>query len=62
LRLDYLELKVVVEDGSMQSGEFLVLSLLELFIRAQRKVVFVASANSYAHYSATIKKLVKPLD
>jgi hypothetical protein len=38
-----------------------VLSLLELFIRANRKVVFVASANSYAHYSATLKKLVKSI-
>ena len=53
-----LDLKIIIEDSSLHPGEFMVLSLLELFIRAQRKIVFVASANSFDHYSATMKKLV----
>ena len=50
--------RILVEDSNTCGGEFVVYSLLEQFLRKNYKVVFVAAANSFPHYSTVLKKLV----
>ena len=42
--------ELLIEESNTCGGEFVIYSLLELFLRNQTKVIFVASANSYQHY------------
>ena len=49
--------RILVEDSNTCGGEFVIYSLLELFLRHQTKVVFIAASNSYPHYLAVMKKL-----
>lgn len=55
---DKLDSTVLVEEGNYSQGDFVIYSLLELYLRCSEKVVFVASQQSFAHYSAVMKKLV----
>jgi Elongation complex protein 6 len=49
---------VLVEEGNFAQGDFVIYSLLELYLRSAHKVVFIASSQSFAHYAAVMKKLV----
>ena len=44
------DLRIIVEESNTCGAEFVIYSLLELYMRRGYKVVFIASANSYAHY------------
>jgi len=50
---------LLIEDSNACSGEFLICSLLELYLRDSKNgIVFIASVNSFDHYAAVLKKLV----
>jgi len=52
------DLKLLVEESNTCGNEFVIYSLLELFLRHNQKVVFVGAANTFHHYSSVLKKLV----
>ncbi|CDW83780.1 elongator protein 6 [Stylonychia lemnae] len=50
--------KIIVEDSNACTGEFVIYSLLELYLRNQNNgVIFVAASQSFSHYQAVLKKL-----
>lgn len=49
---------MLVEEGNFAQGDFVIYSLLELYLRSANKVVFIGSSQSFAHYEAVMKKLV----
>jgi len=53
--------KILIEDCNSASGDFVLYSLMELYLRSQAKVLFIGAANSFHHYSAVLKKLVSPI-
>ena len=58
---DPIDLKLLVEDSNACTGEFVIYSVLELFLRRQTSpanVIFVGAMQSFSHYSAVLKKLV----
>ena len=50
---------MILEESTFQSGEFVTMSVLEAYLHSDRKVIFIAANNSYAHYLAVLKKLVR---
>ena len=57
----YIDLKLLIEDSNACTGEFIIYSVLELFLRRQTSpanVIFVGAMQSFSHYSAVLKKLV----
>lgn len=52
-----IDQRILVEESNTCSGEFLIHSLLELYLRNGYKVVLVSAANPYAHNAAVLKKL-----
>lgn len=53
-----VDLRLLIEESNTAGGEFVVCSVLELFLRQSQKVVFVGAQNSFSHYEAILKKLV----
>jgi hypothetical protein len=52
-------LKMIVEDSNTCSGDFVIYSLLELYlINQNNSIVFIGASQSFSHYSAVLKKLV----
>jgi len=57
-------LKLLVEDSNACTGEFVLYSLLELFMRQQQAsptdygILFIGATQSFRHYSAVLKKMV----
>jgi len=54
-------MKILVEDSNSCTGEFVVYSLIEMFLRRTTtpgNVVFVGAAQSFSHYNAVLKKMV----
>ena len=47
----------MVEESNGCGAEFVIYSLLELYLRNNYKVVFLAAANSFPHYNTVMKKL-----
>jgi hypothetical protein len=57
----HIDLKLLIEDSNACTGEFVIYSVLELFLRRQTSpanVIFVGAMQSFSHYSAVLKKLV----
>ena len=50
--------RILIEDCNSASGDFVLYSLIELYLRSNSKVLFIGAANSFHHYSAVLKKLV----
>ena len=49
---------MLIEESNACSGDFVIYSLLDMYLRGKtNKVIFVASANSFHHYQAVMKKL-----
>ena len=46
-----------MEESISCSAEFVIHSLIELYLRNDYKVVLVAAVNPFAHYAAVLKKL-----
>ena len=56
-----IDLKLLIEDSNACTGEFVIYSVLELFLRRQTSpahVIFVGAMQSFSHYAAVLKKLV----
>ena len=49
--------KIIVEDSNACTAEWVNYSLLELYLRAEIKVVMIASQQSYFHYNTVLKKM-----
>jgi hypothetical protein len=62
----YIGLKLLVEDSNSCTGEFMLYSLLELFMRQQQSatpdnaygILFIGATQSFSHYAAVLKKMV----
>ena len=50
-------MKILMEDCNACGGEFIIYSLLELYLRENTKVAFVASQHFYPHYLSVMKKM-----
>ena len=48
---------MLIEESNSCGAEFVIYSVLEFYLRNNYKVVFLATANSFAHYNAVMKKL-----
>ncbi len=60
-RMNTLGMKILVEDSNSCTGEFVIYSLIEMFLRRTStpgNVVFVAATQSFTHYNAVLKKIV----
>ena len=50
---------ILIEEGNFTSGDFVLYSFIELYVRNQTKILFIAAKHSFAHYSAVFKKMVR---